>query len=454
MIGRLIRKVFGNGSDKGRKRTPSKVIAFAEHQVDRTQISQAALKVTQKLQEAGFDAFVVGGAVRDLLLGITPKDFDIATNATPELVHGLFRRSRIIGRRFKIVHVTFGRDEIIEVTTYRGPADDGHLTDDHGRILQDNVWGTQQQDALRRDFTVNALYYNPASREIIDYAGGVADLRAGKLVMIGDPEQRYREDPVRMLRAVRLAAKLGLQIDEPTRAPIASLASLLQNVPAARLFDETLKLLFSGHAWECLNQLRQQGLHHGFFPLLDVVMEQPMGEKFVMLALANTDERIRADKPVSVGFLFAALLWHEVLAAWKDIQVQGESPLPALFQAMDRVLDVQEEKLAIPRRYSVTMKEIWVLQPRFEQRSGRRPFRLLEQPRFRAGFDFLVLRAESGEADAGLSEWWAEFQTADNARREALLVQEPAGSANAKKRRRRRRKPAGSAFAESAGDGE
>lgn len=443
MIRRLIRKVFGSSDDKGRKVNQCKVIPFAEHKIDRNQISSAALKVTQKLQEAGFDAFVVGGAVRDLLLGIVPKDFDVATNATPEQVHALFRRSRIIGRRFKIVHVTFGRDEIIEVTTYRGPADDGHVTDDHGRILQDNVWGSREQDALRRDFTVNALYYDPASREIVDYANGVADLQAKQLVMIGDPEQRYREDPVRMLRAVRLAAKLGLTIEANTQAPIEPLASLLQNVPAARLFDEMLKLLFSGHAWECLNQLRQQGLHHGFFPLLDVIVEQPLGEKFVMLALANTDERIRADKPVSVGFLFAALLWHEVLAAWKEIQAQGESPLPALFQAMDRVLDVQEKKLAIPRRYSVTMKEIWVLQPRFEQRSGRRPFRLLEQPRFRAGFDFLMLRAESGEADAELPQWWSEFQDADNATREEMLVREPAGSGMAKKRRRRRRKPDG-----------
>ncbi|MFO1386738.1 MAG: polynucleotide adenylyltransferase PcnB [Chitinivorax sp.] len=449
MIRRLIRRVFGSTPAEGRKARGPRVITFAEHQIDRTSISSAALKVTQKLQEAGFDAFVVGGAVRDLLLGIIPKDFDIATSATPEQVHALFRRSRIIGRRFKIVHVTFGRDEIIEVTTYRGPADAGHVTDDHGRILHDNVWGTQEQDALRRDFTVNALYYNPASREIIDYANGVADLRAKQLVMIGDPEQRYREDPVRMLRAARLAAKLGLEIEDNTRAPIASLASLLQNVPAARLFDEMLKLLFSGHAWECLSQLRQQGLHHGFFPLLDVIMEQPLGEKFVMLALDSTDQRIRADKPVSVGFLFASLLWHEVLVAWKDIQAQGESPLPALFQAMDRVIDVQEEKLAIPRRYSVTMKEIWALQPRFEQRSGRRPFRLLEQPRFRSGFDFLALRVASGELDSELVEWWAEFQDADNARREAMLVTEPSGGA-AKKRRRRRRKP-GAGAAELAG---
>lgn len=441
MIRRLIRRVFGGTPAQGRKARGPQVIPFAEHHIDRSSVSSAALKVTQKLQEAGFEAFVVGGAVRDLLLGIIPKDFDIATSATPEQVHALFRRSRIIGRRFKIVHVTFGRDEIIEVTTYRGPADDGHITDDHGRILHDNVWGSQEQDALRRDFTVNALYYNAASREIIDYTNGVADLQAKQLVMIGDPEQRYREDPVRMLRAARLAAKLGLQIEENTRAPIESLAELLQNVPAARLFDEMLKLLFSGHAWECLSQLRQQGLHHGFFPLLDVIMEQPMGEKFVMLALDSTDQRIKADKPVSVGFLFASLLWHEVLAAWKEIQAQGESPLPALFQAMDRVVDVQEEKLAIPRRYSVTMKEIWALQPRFDQRNGRRPFRLLEQPRFRSGFDFLALRAESGEVDAELVEWWSKFQNVDNATRESMLVTDQGSGAAAKKRRRRRRKP-------------
>ncbi|MBB5018125.1 poly(A) polymerase [Chitinivorax tropicus] len=437
MIQKLIQRVFGRR--KAGKGHRAAIIPHPQHGIGRDQIAHSALKVIDKLQEAGYEAFVVGGAVRDLLLGKIPKDFDIATNATPEQVHGLFRRSRIIGRRFKIVHVTFGRDEVIEVTTFRGDSDDGQVIDATGRILHDNVWGSQEQDARRRDFTANALYYNPATQEIIDYHRGVEDIAAKRLVMIGDPSLRYREDPVRMLRAVRLSAKLGLTIDAATSQPIATLAALLKNVPAARLFDEMLKLLFSGHSRQCLQQLRQQGLHHGFFPLLDVIMEQPLGERFVQLALDNTDQRIQADKPVSVGFLFASLLWHEVLASWKDRQATGELPIPALFSAMDEVLAVQEEKLAIPRRYSVTMKEIWALQPRFEQRAGKRPFRLLENPRFRAGYDFLCLRAESGEVEMELAEWWTRFQDVDGAERERMLIKDEAQPA--KKRRRRRRKP-------------
>ncbi|MEW9900231.1 polynucleotide adenylyltransferase PcnB [Chitinivorax sp. PXF-14] len=436
MIQKLIRRVFGKR--KSGKPTGPVVVPVQQHGIQRSEIASSALKVTDKLQEAGYEAYVVGGAVRDLLLGKHPKDFDVATSATPEQVHALFRRSRIIGKRFRIVHVTFGRDEVIEVTTFRGDSD-GQVTDDAGRILHDNVWGNQEQDARRRDFTVNALYYNPATQEVIDYHRGMDDIAAKRLAIIGDPVQRFREDPVRLLRAARLAAKLELTISEETRKPIAGMGELLQNVPAARLFDEMLKLLFSGHAWQCLHQLREEGLHHGFFPLLDVILEQPMGERFVQLALDNTDQRIREDKPVSVGFLFAALLWHEVLAAWKDRQAKGELPTPALFDAMDQVLEVQEEKLAIPRRYSVTMKEVWALQPRFEQRAGKRPFRLLEHPRFRAGYDFLALRAESGEADTELAQWWERFQVAEGSEREHMLVKED--GAPAKKRRRRKRKP-------------
>ncbi|WP_137939507.1 polynucleotide adenylyltransferase PcnB [Chitinivorax sp. B] len=437
MIQKLIQRVFGRR--KAGKGQRAVVIPYKQHGVGREHIAASALKVTDKLQEAGYQAYVVGGAVRDLLLGQLPKDFDIATSATPEQVHALFRRSRIIGRRFKIVHVTFGRDEVIEVTTFRGDSDEGQVVDATGRILHDNVWGNQEQDARRRDFTANALYYNPTTQEVIDYHRGVEDIKARRLVMIGDPALRYREDPVRMLRAVRLSAKLGLIIDAATSQPIATMAALLKNVPAARLFDEMLKLLFSGHSRQCLKQLRDQGLHHGFFPLLDVIMEQPLGERFVQLALDNTDQRIQADKPVSVGFLFASLLWHEVLACWKNREAAGELPIPALFAAMDEVLAVQEEKLAIPRRYSVTMKEIWALQPRFEQRAGKRPFRLLENPRFRAGYDFLHLRAESGEVEMELANWWTRFQVVENAERERMLIKDEAQPA--KKRRRRRRKP-------------
>jgi poly(A) polymerase len=449
MIKRILGKVFSGRIFK--RRRPS-IIPYSRHGVARERISPCALKVTQTLQEHGHAAFVVGGAVRDLLLGRDPKDYDVATDATPEQVRELFRRSRIIGRRFRLVHVMCGR-ETVEVSTYRGEQDieDGEerIADQHGRLLRDNVFGTQQQDATRRDFTVNALFYDPASQQIWDYHGGVPDLDKRQLRMIGDPERRYREDPVRMLRAVRLAASLELTIEADTLKPIRSLAKLLANVPPARLFDEMLKLLLSGHATECVRQLRREGLHHGLLPMLDVILEQPLGERFVMTALRNTDERIRHDKRVSPAFLFAALLWHEVLSAWRNLEAKGTHPLPALYAAMERVVQVQSEQLAIPRRYSTDMKEIWTMQPRFLQRAGRRPYRLLEHPRFRAGYDFLLLRCGSGEVEPEVGDWWTRFQDADEDERRDMLV--PEGEP-AKRRRRRRRKPAGAGAAAAEGE--
>ncbi|MFN7086941.1 MAG: polynucleotide adenylyltransferase PcnB [Burkholderiales bacterium] len=435
MITKFIGKVL---SGRIFRTSQPKIIPFGSHGIARERISPCALKVTQTLQRHGFSAFVVGGAVRDLLLGREPKDFDVATEATPEEVRQIFRRSRIIGRRFRLVHVMCG-SETVEVSTYRGSHAAGNsevqAADEHGRILRDNVFGDQKQDATRRDFTINALFYDPASQEIWDYHGGVADLKKKRLRIIGDPEQRYREDPVRMLRAVRFAASCGLEIDPATRKPIRALASLLQNVPAARLFDEMLKLLLSGYAFECVTRLRKEGLHHGLLPLLDVILGQPLGERFVMLALKSTDERVRAGKAVSPAFLFAALLWHEVLAAWKHIEAAGVREIPALYQAMEQVSQVQAEKLAIPRRFGTDMKEIWALQPRLLQRSGRRPYRLLEHPRFRAGYDFLLLRCESGEVDAAIGEWWTRFQHADENECRQMLVSE----SEPKKRRRKRR---------------
>lgn len=351
------------------------------HGIDPALISRNAVRVTETLQQAGFRAFIVGGAVRDLLLGIAPKDFDVATDATPTEVQRLFRRARLIGRRFQIVHVQFGQ-ELIEVSTFRAlvdapPADaqkEGaaparrlkrdeldrrtHAVDESGRVLRDNVWGEQHEDAARRDFTINAMYYDPAMQTVLDYHDGMADVRARLLRMIGDPATRYREDPVRMLRVVRFAAKLGFDIETHTRAPINALADLINNVPAARLFDEMLKLLLSGHALACLKQLRKEGLHHGLLPLLDVVLEQPQGEKFVTLALNNTDARVRAGKPVSPGFLFATLLWHDMRQRWEQYTAEGELPVPALHRAMDDVIDMQTEKLAIHKRYSADMREI------------------------------------------------------------------------------------------------
>jgi poly(A) polymerase len=434
MIKKLIRKILGVKDQAAARHATEPVVMTADqHGIDPRMVSNNAIRVTQTLQESGFKAFVVGGAVRDLLLGVKPKDFDIATDATPEQVKRLFRRAFIIGRRFQIVHVMFGQD-LLEVTTFRGAAQDDAPKDEHGRVLRDNIFGPQHEDAARRDFTINALYFDPSTEEVWDYVGGVTDVRARRMKLIGPPVTRYREDPVRMLRAVRLAAKLGLAIDKKTAEPIPRLAELIKNVPAARLFDEMQKLLLSGHATETLRSLREQGLHHGLLPMIDVILEQPGGQRFIEVALATTDARVREDKGVSPAFLFATLLWHEVLAHWNSAKAKGAKPLPALFDAMDIVLDNPAKQIAIPRRFEATIKEIWALQPRFEQRSGSRPFRLLEHPRFRAAYDFLVLRAEAGEAPQELADWWTQFQAGDQPAREAMLRSDEAP----KKRRRSR----------------
>jgi poly(A) polymerase len=427
LIKRFIRRVLRLGHDP-------ETITAEDHGIRRESISYGARKVCEILASHGHTAYVVGGAVRDLMLGQEPKDFDVSTDAFPEAVHKYVRRSRLIGRRFKLVHALF-HDEVIEVSTFRAAAP-GEVDEETGRVLKDNVYGTREQDAARRDFTINALYYDPATETVLDFHNGVRDLKKRRVRIIGDPRVRYREDPVRMLRAVRFAAKLDFQLDPKTRAPIREMADLMGNVPPARLFDEMLKLLMSGHAAECVKRLRADGLHHGLLPLLDVILEQPLGEKFVNLALAQTDARVRGEKPVSPAFLFAALLWHEVLAAWKAREEKGEHRVPALHAAMDEVLDIQTDKLAIPRRLTTTMKEIWSLQPRFEHRSGRRPFGLLEHPRLRAGYDFLHLRAESGEAPMELAEWWRRFMEGTPEERSELLLPAEPGE---KRRRRRRR---------------
>jgi poly(A) polymerase len=431
MIKRFIRRVFGLPTEAALQ------VPRGAHGLSREATSPAAAKVCATLREAGFSAYVVGGAVRDLLLGIVPKDFDVATDARPEQIKPLFRRALIIGRRFRLVHVLMG-PETVEVSTFRGADTETAQKDEHGRVLRDNVFGTMEEDARRRDFTVNALYFDPATEDVLDFHGGLSDLKKRTLRVIGDPQTRYREDPVRMLRGVRLAAKLGLTLEAATRAPIRDMAPLMETVPPARLFDEMLKLLLSGHASACLRQLRDVGLHKGVLPLLDVILEQPLGERFVTLALAQTDERVLAERPVSPAFLFAALLWHEVLAASKARQARGERPAMALEHAMDEVLDTQCATLAITRRLTATMREIWAMQPRFEQRSGARAYRVLEAPRFRMAYDFLALRAASGEVAADLEEWWRAFQSADADSRKAMLLPE---TGPRKRRRRRRKKP-------------
>jgi poly(A) polymerase len=456
MIKKLIGKLLGGSSKKTKTRRED--YAGDENRIDSVRVDPSATKVVGTLRNAGFEAYIVGGAVRDLMLGITPKDFDVATNATPEQTKPLFRRAFLIGRRFRIVHVLMGGDTI-EVTTFRGPAQTEAQKDEHGRVLSDNTYGSIEDDAIRRDFTVNAMYYDPFGHVVVDFVGGKNDLDKKTLRLIGDPETRYREDPVRMLRAVRLAAKLGFKLAKTTDEPIARLAPLISNVPPARLFDEIQKLLLSGHAVETLKQLRAHGLHKGLLPLLDVSMEDPMGQKFVQAALASTDARVSAGKGVSPAFLFAALLWSEVAKAWKQRLAAGEYRIPALIDAANEVIDTQCENLSIPRRYTAVIGEIWSMQPRFEQRTNSAAERFVGQERFRAAYDFLLLRAQCGDVEQEIADWWTAFQKAEPGQRNAMITSareaaQKQGAPSAAKKRRRRggRRASGSGEKSSAAD--
>lgn len=430
-------------SSRSSKKAESKTVIPAErHNIRAEMLSFAAENVIRRLKEAGFQAYVVGGAVRDLLLGIEPKDFDVATDATPEQVHKLFRRSRIIGRRFQIVHVMNGA-ETIEVTTFRGGAKVQQNA--RGRIMKDNTYGSIGEDAMRRDFTCNALYYDPETEEILDFHNGVADIAARRLVMIGDAAERYQEDPVRILRAIRLSGKLGFKLSEETAAPIAESICRLKHEPVARLFDEIMKLLFSGHAAACLQVLRRfdcTGIH----PLLDALgVSDGIAGKMTASALKNTDERLRADKSVSVGFVLAALMWPELDRRWQANLQQGLKPAPAMSDAINTMRETVERGWGVPQRFSATMREIWMFQPQFENRKGARPHKLFAQARFRAAYDFLLLRAETGNADRALAEWWTAFQTASPEQRADMTKNETVrngkNEGQVKKRRRRRRKP-------------
>ena len=420
-------------------------ITREKHGIDRRNVSRHAIKVCEVLHHEGFEAYIVGGAVRDLIVGMVPKDFDVATNATPNQIRPLFRRARIIGKRFQLVHVVFGQ-EIIETSTFRASATSEEYTDEHGRILRDNLFGSQEEDAARRDFTLNALYYDPINEEVIDYHRGVPDLKKRIVRMIGDPEKRYREDPVRMLRALRFAAKLDAKIDPASLEPISRMASLIENVPASRLFDEMLKLLTCGHAMDCLRRLQEVGLHQGMLPLIDVIFAEDGGEDFVELALARTDARVRAGKTISPSFLFAALLWKLVDKRWQELQAAGEHASQALLLAADSVVEEQTRKLAIQRRFQADMREIWFMQARFEHVNAKAIWRMLEQPRFRAAVDFLQLRAEAREVDSVQAQWWMDLADADDSTRadmiEAHQAQARTKAPGAKRRRSPRRRPA------------
>lgn len=409
-----------------------------QHSISRKDISPNALKVLYRLNDAGFDAYLVGGCIRDLLLGLKPKDFDVVTNAEPEQIKQVFRNCRLIGRRFRLAHVVFGR-EVIEVATFRGHhsgSDDDEDTapkaktasaNEQGQILRDNVYGTIEEDAERRDFTINALYYSVSDFSVYDFANGLKAIAERKIELIGDPETRYREDPVRILRAIRFATKLNMQIAPATAAPITELAVLLKNIPAPRLFDELVKLLLAGKAFDNFMLMRDTRVLKQLLPQLDKLLKQePEGKAFLLAtkALQDTDARVDADKPVTPAFIFAALLWYPVERRSQALVIDGLSEIDAMNIAMTEVLDDVQRTIAIPKRFTLSMRDIWALQSRLTKRAGRRAFKLLEQPKFRGAFDFLQLRAqaEGGELTE-LALWWERFQFADEAGRLQLINQ-------------------------------
>ncbi|GAB3368708.1 polynucleotide adenylyltransferase PcnB [Spongiibacter taiwanensis] len=419
------------------------VVPRDEHIISRRIISDNALKVMNRLNQANFDAFLVGGGVRDILLGGQPKDFDIATDATPEQVRDLFRNSRIIGRRFKIVHVRFGR-EVIEVTTFRGnhtEKESKHQSarSESGMLLRDNIYGSVTEDAERRDLTINALYYTTRDFSVHDYVGGLQDLNDRLIRVIGDPATRYREDPVRMLRVIRFAAKLDFDIEAETEAPIPELAPLLKDIAPARLFDEVLKLLMSGNGLQTYALLQRYHLFAPMFPATQAMLNKQVhgAEALIQQGLSNTDARIAEDKPVTPAYIYAVLLWPAVHTLQADIMASGVPEIPALHQAAERVLHKQQQTVAIPKRFSLPMRDIWELQFRLQKRSGKRAEQLLEHRYFRAGFDFLLLREQAGEIPTGLGQWWIAFQESHPETRSAMLKP---GQPEARKRPRRRRR--------------
>lgn len=412
-----------------------RIITRDEHGIDKRLVSLEALRTVKNLQRAGFEAYVVGGAVRDLLLGVTPKDFDVVTDATPEQVKRCQKRAIIIGKRFRLVHVMFGREKI-ECSTFRALEGAGVRKDAFGRVISDNVFGEMWEDAARRDFTINALYYNPITEELIDYHNGMRDILDGVVRMIGDPEERYREDPVRMLRAVRIASKLQFKIDEATLEPISRLAPLLGNVPEARLFDEAVKLLTCGRAIDCMEMLRRLGLYRNVIPLLEVALKEQKGERFLMLAMKRTDERIAIGKKVSPSFLFATLLWPLTYRHFEERISRGEGQIQAMIEAGRYVLDRQCEKLAIQKRFVEDILTIWILQIKLLRRGTKSAMGLLNIPKFRAGYDFMLLRSQLEFVDPAIVEWWTKFQEVDEETRLEMIREQANANAQARKPRK------------------
>ena len=458
----------------------ARIIPRDQHSISRAAVSPNALKVLYRLRDAGFEAFLVGGCVRDLMLGLTPKDFDIATSALPEEVRRVFRNCRLVGRRFRLAHVFFGR-EIIEVATFRATSapeagddptngdealddedssDDGsdeelsapeldegddarlapsgnpdRVTDHSGRLLRDNVYGSIDEDVWRRDFTANALYYNIADFSVWDYVGGFEDIEARQLRLIGDPATRFREDPVRMLRAARFQAKLGFTLDSATAAPIVELRHLLAGVPPARLFDETLKLFLSGHGARSLNVLREWGLLGELLPTVARYLDQNADSsvaRMLQKGLENTDARVVAGRPVTPTFLFSLLLYGPIANLIERQPRDRWQDIGTIVDAVDRAARDAQSRIAVPKRFSLGVREMFAAQPRLEQPRGRRALRLLEQPRFRAAYDLLLLRAEFGLAAGDVAHWWTVLQEVSQADREKMadsLAAVPGGNA-------------------------
>lgn len=434
-----IKKFFTSDANQTAIRIPA-----SEHGIEKRRVSSGAIKAILALQNAGHEAYLVGGGVRDLLLNGQPKDFDVATNATPEAVQRVFPRARIIGRRFKIVHVRMGR-ELIEVTTFRGSHQDSNsnkqaVQNDKGLLLRDNVYGDLVSDANRRDFTINALYYDPASEEIIDFTGGMQDLNNQRLRIIGDPDARYKEDPVRMLRALRFKCKLGFELEADTEAPIQQHADYLHDIPPARLFEEVLKLFLSGYASDLLEQLHHYHLLKHLFPSAASTLEQgsEQHQQLIRIAAQNTDKRIAQQKRVTPAFIYAAFLWPALRnECEKLIQNDGISPYEAMQRASQGVIILQQQKTSIPKRFVLPMRDIWSLQSKLEKRDPKRVLQALEHPRFRAAYDFLLLREESGEALEGKGDWWTQFQHAEQETQQTLIQ----GLKSTHKKRPKRRKP-------------
>jgi len=433
------------------------VLSRDQHPVSRQLLSSSALKVLYRLNKGGFDAYLVGGGVRDILLGLKPKDFDIATNATPEEIKGLFRNCRLIGRRFRLAHIVFGR-EVIEVATFRGHHDEQDQKDkktskqsEHGMLLRDNIYGSIDEDAERRDFTINALYYSTKDFKVYDFANGVKDVENKIIRLIGDPEKRYREDPVRMLRAIRFATKLDMEIEAQTKAPIKELASLMANIPAARMFEEFLKMFITGKAVANYEMLREYHLFKFFFPAVDQALtnkehnNDELLERFIMLAMENTDKRIINEQRVTPAFLFAAMLWYPLQKYIAQISVNNSlSPQDTFFAALNEIMPEQQRSIAIPKRFQGVMKDIWILQDKLARREGKKAFKTFEHVKFRAGYDFLLLRSEI-ETDnthlAELAKWWTDFQEVSDEAKVQMIKGIKSPTSSKRRSPRKRRKP-------------